>query len=45
MPGVSQRTAEVIVAETGADMSRVPTAGALGVLGPRLCPGHSESTW
>jgi transposase len=29
MPGISRRTAEVIVAETGADMSRFPTPGQL----------------
>jgi transposase len=29
LPGISRRTAEVIVAETGADMSRFPTAGQL----------------
>ena len=29
IPGISQTTAEVIVAETGADMSRFPTAGHL----------------
>jgi transposase len=27
VPGISRRTAEVIVAETGADMSRFPTPG------------------
>jgi transposase len=29
IPGISQTTAEVIIAETGADMSRFPTAGHL----------------
>lgn len=29
VPGISRRTAEVLVAETGADMSRFPTAGQL----------------
>jgi len=29
IPGISRRTAEVIIAETGADMSRFPTAGHL----------------
>ncbi len=29
IPGISRKTAEVIVAETGADMSRFPTAGQL----------------
>jgi transposase len=42
IPGVGRRTAEVIVAETGADMSRFPThfhlASWVG-----LCPGHNES--
>ena len=42
IPGVGRRTAEVIVAETGADMSWFPThlhlASWVG-----LCPGHNES--
>jgi transposase len=42
IPGVGQRTAEVIVAETGADMSRFPTAQHLASWAG-LCPGHSES--
>jgi transposase len=42
IPGVAQRTAEVIVAETGADMSRFPTPGHLASWAG-LCPGHNES--
>lgn len=42
IPGVGQRTAEVIVAETGADMSAFPTAGHLASW-VGLCPGHNES--
>ena len=42
IPGVGRRTAEVIVAETGADMTRFPThlhlASWVG-----LSPGHNES--
>jgi transposase len=42
IPGVAQRTAEVIVAELGADMTRFPTAGhAASWTG--LCPGTNES--
>jgi transposase len=33
VPGISRRTAEVIVAETGADMSRFPTPGSALCLG------------
>jgi len=42
IPGVQQRTAEVIIAEIGADMSVFPTAGHL-VSWAGLCPGHHES--
>ncbi len=42
IPGVSQRTAEVILAETGGDMSRFPTAGHLASWAG-LCPGQHES--
>lgn len=42
IPGVGQRTAEVIVAETGADMRRFPTAAHLASWAG-LCPGHNES--
>jgi transposase len=42
IPGIGQRTAEVIVAETGADMSRFPTSAHLASWAG-LCPGHNES--
>lgn len=42
IPGVGQRTAEAIVAETGADMSRFPTSAHLASWAG-LCPGHNES--
>ena len=42
IPGVARRTAEVIIAETGADMSRFPTTGHLASWAG-LCPGHNES--
>ncbi|MQB02259.1 MAG: transposase, partial [Actinobacteria bacterium] len=42
VPGVARRTAEVIVAETGADMSRFPTHQHLASWAG-LCPGHNES--
>jgi transposase len=42
MPGVSDITAHVIVAEIGADMSRFPTAGHL-VSWAGLCPRNDES--
>ena len=42
IPGVGKRTAEVVVAEIGVDMSRFPTAGHLAVVG-RVCPGNHES--
>ena len=42
IPGVARRTAEVIVAELGGDMTRFPTAGhAASWAG--LCPGTNES--
>jgi len=42
IPGVDRRTAEVILAEIGTDMSRFPPAGHLaGWAG--LCPGTGES--
>lgn len=42
IPGVGQRTAETIVAETGADMSRFPSAGHLASWAG-MCPGNNES--
>lgn len=42
IPGISQTTAEVIVAETGADMSRFPTAGHLCAWAG-LAPASHES--
>jgi transposase len=42
IPGVSQRTAEVLIAETGADRSRFPSAGHLASWAG-MCPGPNES--
>jgi transposase len=42
IPGVDQRTAEVLVAEIGTDMRRFPTAGHLASWGGQ-CPGNHES--
>jgi transposase len=42
IPGVQQRTAEVIVSEIGVDMSRFPTAGHLASWSG-MCPGNNES--
>jgi transposase len=42
IPGVSYRTAQVIVAEIGSDMSRFPTAGHLASWAG-MCPGNHES--
>jgi transposase len=42
VPGISQRVAEVIIAETGADMSRFPTAGHLASWAG-VCPGNNQS--
>ncbi|MFZ0666252.1 MAG: IS110 family transposase [Acidimicrobiales bacterium] len=42
IPGVGRRTAEVVIAEIGVDMSRFPTAGHLASWAG-LCPGHHES--
>lgn len=42
IPGVAQRTAEVLVSEIGADMSRFPTAQHL-VSWAGLCPRNDES--
>jgi transposase len=42
MPGISETTANVIVSEVGADMSRFPTAGHL-ISWAGLCPRSDES--
>lgn len=42
IPGVGLRTAEVIIAEIGVDMSRFPTPGHLSSWAG-LCPGQHES--
>jgi transposase len=42
IPGISRRTAEVLIAETGGDMGIFPTAAHLASWAG-LCPGHHES--
>jgi transposase len=42
IPGVARRTAEVIAAELGCDMTRFPTAGQAASWAG-LCPGNHES--
>jgi transposase len=42
IPGVGQRAAEVIIAETGADMSRFPSPAQLSSWAG-MCPGNNES--
>jgi len=42
IPGVKQRTAEVVIAEIGVDMSVFPSAGHLASWAA-LCPGNNES--
>jgi transposase len=42
VPGISRRTAEVVVAEIGADMRKFATAGHLASWAG-LCPGNDES--
>ena len=42
IPGISVGVADVIIAETGADMSRFPTAGHLASWAG-TCPGSNES--
>ena len=42
IPGIGQRTAEVVIAEIGVDMTRFPTAAHLASWAG-LCPGNHES--
>jgi transposase len=42
IPGVGRRTAEVVIAEMGADLTRFPTAGHLASWAG-MCPGNRES--
>lgn len=42
IPGISQRTAEVILAEIGADMTRFPSSAHLASWAG-MCPGNNES--
>ncbi|MFE5947242.1 transposase, partial [Streptomyces sp. NPDC056480] len=42
IPGISQATAEVIIAETGGDMTRFASAKHLASWAG-VCPGHHES--
>ena len=42
MPGVADRAAQAIIAETGVDMSQFPTAAHFASWA-RLCPGNNES--
>jgi transposase len=42
IPGVSQRTAEVLLAEIGTDMGQFPSAGHLASWAG-ICPGNNES--
>ena len=42
IPGISINLADVIIAETGADMTRFPTAGHLASWAG-TCPGSNES--
>jgi transposase len=42
IPGVGRRTAEVIIAEIGADMGQFPTSGHLASWAG-VCPGNNES--
>jgi transposase len=42
IPGINRRTAEVIIAEVGADMSAFPSAAHLASWAA-LCPGNNES--
>lgn len=42
IPGVSHRTCEVLIAETGGDMTRFPSADHLASWAG-MCPGNNES--
>src|SRR6266545_5214795 len=42
IPGVGRRTAEILLAEIGTDMSRFPSAGHLASWAG-MCPGHHKS--
>jgi transposase len=42
IPGVSPRTAEILLAEIGTDMTRFPNTGHLASWAG-MCPGHDES--
>ena len=42
IPGIARRTAEVLIAETGGDMTVFPTAGHLASWAG-MCPGNDES--
>ena len=42
IPGVSQRTAEILLAELGTEMTRFPNAKHLAYWAG-MCPGHDES--
>jgi transposase len=42
IPGVSQRTAEILLAEIGTDMTRFPSTTHLASWAG-MCPGHDES--
>jgi transposase len=42
IPGVGRRTAEILLAEIGTDMSRFPSAAHLASWAG-MCPGHDES--
>jgi transposase len=42
IPGIGKRTAEVVIAEIGVDMSRFPTSGHLASWAG-MCPGNHES--
>jgi transposase len=42
IPGIGRRTAELVIAEIGSDMSRFPSAAHLARW-TRLCPGNYES--